>query len=141
MRVTKHATVLTDEQKSMLKRKVRWIIRRAARFCPDLEERVERYIYKLFKNVCREIDPEVECEFRGIVLCDDYGYYDVLREEYLLKRPEPVEYRVHYQWLCFDVKRGKRVYTYCRRVVLHLINTRLIYIVLAIEPPTCTKAT
>jgi hypothetical protein len=131
--------VLTSEQKNVLKRRIKWIIKRAARFCPDLEERVERYIYKLFKNVCREIDPSVECSFSGIILSDDYGYYDVLREEYLLKKPEWVEYRVHYQWLCFDVKRGTRVYTYCRRVVMHFINMRLIDIVLAIEDPSAIR--
>jgi len=88
------AGVLASEQKSALKRRIKWIIKRAAEFCPGLEERVEHYI--LFKNVCREIDPGVECSFRGIILSDDYGYYDVLREEYLLKEPEPVEYSVHY---------------------------------------------
>jgi len=128
--------VLTSEQKSVLKRRVKRIIKRAARFCPGLEERVERYIYKLFKNMCREIDPSVECSFRGIILSDDYGYYDVLHEEYLLEEPELVEYRVHYQWLCFDVKRGTRVYTYCRRVVMHFLHAGLIDVVLAIENPS-----
>jgi len=131
--------VLTSEQKSVLKRRIRRIIKRAARFCPGLEERVERYIYKLFKNACREIDPSVECSFRGIILSDDYGYYDVLHEEYLLERPVLVEYSVHYQWLCFDVKRGSRVYTYCRRVVMHFIRMRLIYVVLAIEDPSTVR--
>jgi hypothetical protein len=128
--------VLTNEQKSALKQRIKWIIKRAAQLCPGLEPRIEGYIYKLFKNVCREIDPGVECGFRGIILSDDYGYYDVLREEYLLKEPELVEYSVHYQWLCFDVKRGRRVYTYCRRVVMHLIRAGLIYVVLAIEDPS-----
>jgi hypothetical protein len=131
-------SVLTSEQKNVLKRRIEWIIKRAARFCPGLEERVERYIYKLFKNVCREIDPGVECDFRGIILSDDYGYYDVLHEEHLLEKPELVEYSVHYQWLCFDVKRGRRVYTYCRRVVMHFLRTGLIYVILAIEDPSAT---
>jgi hypothetical protein len=134
------ASVLTSEQKSVLKRRIKRIIKRASRLCPCLEERVERYIYKLFKNVCREIDPSVECGFRGIILSDDYGYYDVLHEEHLLKRPVLVDYSVHYQWLCFDVKRGSRVYTYCRRIVMHFLHAGLVDVVLAIEdPPAVSK--
>ncbi len=128
--------VLTSEQKDALKRRIKRIIESAARLCPCLEERVERYIYKLFKNVCREIDPGVECRFSGIVLSDDYGFYDVLHEEHLLKRPVLVDYRVHYQWLCFDVKRGSRVYTYCRRAVMHFLHAGLVDVVLAIEDPS-----
>jgi hypothetical protein len=131
--------VLTSEQKNVLKRKIRQIIKRAAQLCPGLEPRIEGYIDKAFRNVCREIDPDVECDFGGIILSDDYGYYDVLHEEYLLEEPELVEYRVHYQWLCFDVKRGTRVYTYCRRVVMHFIRMCLIYIVLAIEDPSAAR--
>ena len=137
--VTGATGVLTSEQKNVLKQRVKWIIKRAARFCPDLEERVERYIYKLFNNACREIDPSVECSFRGIILSDDYGYYGVLHEEYLLEEPELIEYSVHYQWLCFDVKRDTRIYTYCRRVVMHFISIRLIDIVLAIEDPSAVR--
>ena len=128
-----HSPVLDEKQKRVLKRRIKRIIRDASRFCPSLEERVEGYIHKLFKNACREIDPSLECEFRGIILCDDYGYYDVLHEEYLLKRPGIVEYRVHHQWLCFDAKRGSRVYTHCRKVFIHLVRIGLLYVVLAIE--------